>query len=64
MTEPTREQLKMALSLAVNMLSAHEPPDSRAASDEFVALACVDCGDVTGLVMPVIEAALAKSKQR
>jgi hypothetical protein len=58
-TEPTIDQLKAALRLAVNMLSVHEPPDSRAVSDEFVALACVDCGDTEGRVMEVIEAALA-----
>lgn len=56
---PTIEQLKKALSLAVNMLSVHEPPDSRAVSDEFVALACVDCGVVKDSDMTIIERALA-----
>lgn len=57
---PTNEQLKRALSLAVSMLSIYEPPDSRAVSDEFVALACVDCGNMNDEVMPIIEAALAR----
>lgn len=37
-------EMRMALSLAVNMLSQYEPGDSRAVSDEFVALAAVQCG--------------------
>jgi hypothetical protein len=60
--KPTPEQLTRALSLAVDMLSIYEPPDSRAVSDEFVALACVDCGSVEGRVMDVIDAALALRK--
>jgi hypothetical protein len=58
---PTPEQLKRALELAVSMLSVHELPDSRAVSDEFVALASVDCGIVEGRVMEVIDAALARN---
>ena len=58
--DPTIEQLRRGLRLAVNMLSLHEPPDSRAVSDEFVALAAMDCGSVSGRVMDVIEAALSR----
>jgi hypothetical protein len=59
--EPTPAQVKRALSLAVSLLSKYEPPDSRAVSDEFVALACVDCGDVSGKVMDIIESALVRT---
>lgn len=52
--------LREALMLAVNMLSIFEPGDSRAVSDEFVALACVCTGDTSPDVMAVIRAALAK----
>lgn len=62
MSASTIEDYRMALSLAVAMLSHHEPPDSRAVSDEFVALACVDCGDATGDVMPTIRRALERNK--
>lgn len=51
--------IQKALRLAVNKLSIYEPPDSRACSDEFVALAAVDAGDTCPLVMAVIDAALA-----
>lgn len=41
------EQHKIALNVAVDQLSLHEPGDSRAVSDLFVALASVvcDCAD-------------------
>jgi hypothetical protein len=38
------ERLRKALSAALGMLIAYEPPDSRAVSDMFVALACVEAG--------------------
>jgi hypothetical protein len=60
MTPPTIEQLQKALHLALRMLQPHEPADSRAVSDEFVALACVHSGDVSDNVMQVIETALSK----
>lgn len=63
-TNPTLEQLRRGLRLAVNMLSLHEPPDSRAVSDEFVALAATDCGSVSGRVMDVIDAALSRQKEK
>lgn len=52
------DQLYMALSLAVDMLSKNEPGDSRAVSDEFVAIAAVQCGLVDEAVMNVIINAL------
>jgi len=56
---PTPIDVKAALRLALHMLVQHEPPDSRAVSDEFVALAAVDCGDASPGVMAVIHARLA-----
>lgn len=58
MTKPTPDQLERALTLAVNMLAPHEPPDSRAVSNEFVAVASVSAGDASGDVMKVIDNAL------
>jgi hypothetical protein len=53
--------LRRALQLAVRMLAPYEPGDSRAVSDEFVALAAVaDANDMSPRVMLVIEAALAR----
>lgn len=56
--QPTKE----ALDLAVNMIIAAEPGDSRAVSDEAVALAAVACGDTSDAVMKVIRAALSLSR--
>lgn len=53
------ERLKEALSLAVQMLFPYEPGDSRAVSDEFVALAAVDCGLADDKCMKVIRDSLA-----
>jgi len=47
-----------ALSLAVNILSQFQPPDSRAFSDEFVALAAVDAGCANDEHIAIIRAAL------
>lgn len=52
------DKLKDALSLAVHMLSHHEPGDSRAVSDRFVALAAVSCGVDTAADLEVIRDAL------
>lgn len=49
-----------ALNLACAMLIRHEPGDSRAVSDEFVALASVAAGVVSPDVVRVIDAGLAK----
>ncbi len=57
------EKLRLALCVAVNMLSMHEPPDSRACSDEFVALAAVSCGDTSPEVMAVIESAMSRQEE-
>lgn len=56
--KPSYEQLEQALKLAVNMLSPYEAPDSRAVSNQFVALASVSCGDASPEVMRVITEAL------
>ena len=58
----TLEHTQEALRLAVDMLAPLEPPDSRAVSDEFVALASVVTGDDTCEVMGVIRAANARSR--
>lgn len=58
MNRPTMEELNRALSLAVNLLAPLEPGDSRAVSNEFVALASVSTGDASPEVMAVIDAAL------
>lgn len=58
MKAPTYNELQTALKLAVAMLAHTEPGDSRAVSDEFVALCSVSCGDSSGEVMPVIRRGL------
>lgn len=52
-------QVEPALKVAVAMLSCREPGDSRAVSDEFVALAAVECGCADAECMRVIDTALA-----
>lgn len=54
-------QVQEALELAVNIIMASEPGDSRAVSNEAVALAAVSCGDTSDPVMKVIRDALALS---
>ena len=54
--------IERALALAVSMLAPHEPGDSRAVSDEFVAIASVACGDTSPRVMEVIDGAIAKMR--
>lgn len=54
-------QIEASLTLAVNMLSKHESGDSRAVSDEFVALAAMSVGDRSPKVFAVINNALARS---
>lgn len=53
--------LRKALSVALNMLIEYEPPDSRAVSDEFVAMAAVQAGDTSLPVMMVIDRALQRA---
>lgn len=50
--------LRKSLSVALDMLIVHEPPDSRAVSDEFVAMAAVQSGDMSLPVMQVIDRAI------
>lgn len=57
-TKPSPTQ--KALDLALCYLGALEPGDSRAVSDEFVAMASVQRGDASPNVMAVIDAALAR----
>jgi len=52
--------LRKALSVALDMLIQHEPPDSRAVSDEFVAMAAVQTGDTSLRVMTVIDRAIQR----
>lgn len=61
--KPTREQLEKALNVATNMLIKHEPSDSRAVSNEFVAIAAVQSNQVDDNVMQVLDTALAASKE-
>lgn len=56
------KKLEAALNLAVDMLSVHEPGDSRACSDEFVSLAAASIGDLSDPVMKVIDAANERNK--
>ena len=57
------EQLKNALSVALGMLAPYEPGDSRAVSDEFVALATVECEIDDEASWVVINAALERMKK-
>lgn len=56
-------QLRRALKLAVMMLSPHEPPDSRAVSNEYVALATVDCEIDNERSWKVIDDAIARMRE-
>lgn len=54
------EELTLALDLALKYLAQYEPPDSRAVSDAFVAMAAIYCnlGDVD--CIRVMQEALAQ----
>jgi hypothetical protein len=54
--------LVSGLKLAVDMLSVHEPGDSRAVSDEFVALAALSIGDGGNEVMKIIHESNAERR--
>lgn len=54
-----RAPIQEALELAVNIIMASEPGDSRGVSNEAVALAAVSIGDTSAPVMKVIRNALA-----
>ena len=53
--------LRTALALAVRLLERHEPTDSRAVSDEFVALAAISCGVDDQDHWNIINSALAEA---
>lgn len=57
------EPMRKALALALCYLLQFEPGDSRAVSNEFVAMQAVLSGDTSGEVMPIIEAALAVAER-
>lgn len=61
--EPTIQDYQKALALALKLLAPHEPPDSRAVSEEFVALACVQSKQCSDNVMRIIERALQEDGQ-
>ena len=52
--------LRKALSVALDMLIPHEPPHSCGVSDEFVAMASVQSGDMSPHVMAVIDGAIQR----
>lgn len=54
------QRLRDALRLALSWLSLNEPGDSRAVSDEFVAMAAVSCGLGDAASDAVIQNALSK----
>lgn len=58
--QPSYNNLQTALRLAVQLLEPYEPGDSRAVSDEFVALAALVSGDDCIAVMQIINDALRK----
>jgi hypothetical protein len=59
---PTTQQVQRALSLALTMLFTLEAADSRAVSDEFVAMSAVSTGVASPEVMAVIDRALNRSR--
>jgi hypothetical protein len=61
--KPGIEHFQKPLDLALCMLIKYEPPDSRAVSNEYVAMAAVASGDISGEVMPIIEAALKRADE-
>ena len=56
--------LKKALDLALCMLYPHEPGDSRAVSDQFVALACIQIDDFNAMAVYIIDQSLAVYKAK
>jgi len=53
--------LRKALTVALAALEKYEPGDSRAVSDEFVAMAAVHGGDYSLPVMSVIDRAFQRT---
>jgi len=58
------EHRDKALDLAVCLLGKYEPPDSRAVSDVFVALAAVSCGNDNQECWDIIDKALEMERQQ
>lgn len=58
-----RRNIGRALDLATQMLAMHEPGDSRAVSEEFVAIAAVQSGCEDKACMEVIERALGRMEE-
>lgn len=60
------EDLEKAFDLATCRLGELEPGDSRAVSDEFVAMAAVLCGlfDHDGSIMKIIDEGLLREKAK
>jgi hypothetical protein len=58
--------LELALDLALRHLIRFEPGDSRAVSDEFVAMAAIQCGlfDRLGECRDIIRAAIERDEER
>mgnify|MGYP001616822695 CR=1 FL=1 len=51
-------KLDMALKLALKMLAPYEPPDSRAVSKEFVALAAISANIDNEKCLEIVEMSL------
>lgn len=51
-------KVELALQLALNWLIKYEPPDSRAVSNEFVAMAAISCGCDNEKCIEIIQNAL------
>lgn len=56
---PPSEEVVKALNLALEMLGRYEPGDSRAVSDEYVAMAAVAAGRADAKCVRVIDRALS-----
>lgn len=61
---PQAAAVQEALQLAVNIIMDGEPGDSRAVSNEAVALAAVSVGDTSAPVMKVIRDALSRPQSK
>lgn len=55
---PTNSELRRALALALTYVEHLEPPDSRAVSDEFVAMAAMIHGDTSDEAVAIIDSAM------
>lgn len=64
LTEDRAARLKSALGLALLYLETFEPRDSRAVSNEFVAMAAVEAGVEDDKCMKIIEGAYQTALSR